>query len=633
MGADAITRFTSRVGDSWDHMTSKSGARKLKALRTAATTESYSPTQETVNPSVSLPSGWALARVDEIATLINGYAFTPRHWKPAGLPIVRIQNLNDPEATFNYCSDDLPDKFRITTGELLFAWSGTPGTSFGAHIWQGGDAWLNQHIFKVVFDRALVDVRFFQLALNHNLQEYVADAQGGSGLAHITKSAFGASRILIAPHDEQRRLIAEVDRLLGELDGGIRALERTQAQLDRYRSDIVDAALSGALTKGWRSRQAGIEPASRLVGRAQDEYQRIWQKEQKSRAGKSRSSTSFVGPSPVATSELSVLPKTWCWTTLETIAEVVGGVTKDQKKAHHPGVREVPYLRVANVQRGFLDLTDIKTIAASEDTINDLRLEVGDVLFTEGGDRDKLGRGWTWNGQLPECIHQNHVFRARLYTEDIQPALVSHHGNTFGQEWFKQAGKQTTNLASISLSVLRRFPVPLAPAAEQRQIVTALEERLFQIDAGEKAVREGVLRANELRRQILLDAFAGKLVSRNSTDAPVGVLLDGLRRYQAELCSRPRAKRQSSSKPQLDRGGQIMPLDTRRPLLAVLKEHPKGMSPEELLREAGYSLDDIDEFYKALRSVASRVEEKRPQPRTVRAWPHAARIRLHLKRT
>lgn len=93
----------------------------------------------------------------------------------------------------------------------------------------------------------------------------------------------------------------------------------------------------------------------------------------------------------------------------------------------------------------------MKRIVASEDTIEDLCLEIGDVLFTEGGDRDKLGRGWVWEGQLPECIHQNHVFRARLFSKHIQPQFISHHGNTFGQEWFTKAGKQTTNLASINL--------------------------------------------------------------------------------------------------------------------------------------------------------------------------------------
>jgi predicted GIY-YIG superfamily endonuclease len=109
------------------------------------------------------------------------------------------------------------------------------------------------------------------------------------------------------------------------------------------------------------------------------------------------------------TLELPPLPEGWVWARLDAVAALKGGITvdKNRKSAH---ARMIPYLRVANVQRGYLDLAEVKKIEAPETAINELRLEPGDVLFTEGGDRDKLGRGWIWEGQLPECIHQNHVF-------------------------------------------------------------------------------------------------------------------------------------------------------------------------------------------------------------------------------
>ena len=119
--------------------------------------------------------------------------------------------------------------------------------------------------------------------------------------------------------------------------------------------------------------------------------------------------------------DLPPLPAGWCWTTLEEIAEIEGGITKDQKRRMTSSTREVPYLRVANVQRGFLNLTEMKTILADEREIENLRLMKGDVLFTEGGDRDKLGRGWIWNGEIKDCIHQNHIFRARLGLTFVEP--------------------------------------------------------------------------------------------------------------------------------------------------------------------------------------------------------------------
>ena len=103
--------------------------------------------------------------------------------------------------------------------------------------------------------------------------------------------------------------------------------------------------------------------------------------------------------------------QSWPWTTLGEVAEIKGGVTKDSKRQADPSFVEVPYLRVANVQRGRLDLREVATIQVHPNTAKALCLETGDVLMNEGGDRDKLGRGWVWEGQIEGCIHQNHVFR------------------------------------------------------------------------------------------------------------------------------------------------------------------------------------------------------------------------------
>src|SRR5207237_1118994 len=124
------------------------------------------------------------------------------------------------------------------------------------------------------------------------------------------------------------------------------------------------------------------------------------------------------------------VPEHWRWTRLSEIAEIVGGVTKDAKREARSGLVEVPYLRVANVQRGYLDLTNVKTVRVTVEEVEALRLRKGDLLFNEGGDRDKLGRGWIWSGEIDPCIHQNHVFRARLLDADLDPRFVSWYANT-----------------------------------------------------------------------------------------------------------------------------------------------------------------------------------------------------------
>ncbi len=212
-------------------------------------------------------------------------------------------------------------------------------------------------------------------------------------------------------------------------------------------------------------------------------------------------------------SALPPLPKGWCWTALATIADIEGGITKDQKRRSTTTTREVPYLRVANVQRGFLDLSDMKSILAEEEKIQSLRLQEGDVLFTEGGDRDKLGRGWVWSGEIPECIHQNHIFRARLCREVAEPKFISYHGNHFGQKWFVRTGKQTTNLASINKGVLSRFPVPLAPLNEQHRIVAKIEELFSDLDAGVAALKRVRANLKRYRAAVLKAAVEGRLTA------------------------------------------------------------------------------------------------------------------------
>ena len=184
-------------------------------------------------------------------------------------------------------------------------------------------------------------------------------------------------------------------------------------------------------------------------------------------------------------------------------------VSKNRK---HKDPVEVPYLRVANVQRGHLVLDEIKTMEVESARLADLSLKKGDILFNEGGDRDKLGRGWIWEGQIDPCITQNHVFRASPYDlEAILPRFLSHWGNTFGQQFFLDEGTQTTNLASINKGVLSSFPVPLPPLAEQHQIVAEVEARTTAIDHLEAELNRQITRSNRLRQSALAAAFRGTL--------------------------------------------------------------------------------------------------------------------------
>jgi len=155
--------------------------------------------------STSVPSGWTVTTLGEAAKYQNGRAFKPTEWKQTGLPIIRIQNLNDNSAPFNLSDGQHEERFAVANGDLLFAWS----ASLGAHIWRGGKAWLNQHIFRV--DHATsIDRGFLYYALKNLVAELYAKAHG-SGMVHVTKKRFEETPLWLPPLNEQRRIVAKVE--------------------------------------------------------------------------------------------------------------------------------------------------------------------------------------------------------------------------------------------------------------------------------------------------------------------------------------------------------------------------------------------------------------------------------------
>ncbi len=181
-------------------------------------------------------------------------------------------------------------------------------------------------------------------------------------------------------------------------------------------------------------------------------------------------------------------PKGWGIARLGDVAEVVSGVAKGRKLGGR-ATREVPYMRVANVQAGHLNLNEMKRIPATESEITELALQRGDVLLTEGGDDDKLGRGALLDIDIGECIHQNHVFRVRASQASLVPEYFAAFLQTdVSRHYFLKSAKKTTNLASINMTQLRALPVVLPPVNLQRQFAgRASQTKIFADDLAQGA--------------------------------------------------------------------------------------------------------------------------------------------------
>ncbi len=323
-------------------------------------------------------------------------------------------------------------------------------------------------------------------------------------MRNISQKNIRQIQLPLAPAQEHAEILSFLEQQLSCVEATTSMLKAIQAKLKQARASILKAAVEGRLveTEAEISSRTGdhYEDAAQLLNRALAEKKRQFQEAQ----AKSQRHKKWKEPcKPDLHGDFSI-PEGWAIASMDQIAQVSGGLAKDSKITCG---ESLPYLRVANVQRGRLELENVKTMICPADKVDDLLLRKGDVLLNEGGDRDKLGRGWIWNGEINRCIHQNHVFKARIYLPEIQPRYISYYCNTMGDSYFQDQGKQTTNLASISLSKVRALPLTLPPATEQLRILKEVDRRFSVLDQIDTAVNFNLRRCGQLRQAVLKRAF------------------------------------------------------------------------------------------------------------------------------
>ena len=447
-------------------------------------------------------NGWDSVKVGNALRLINGRAFKPSEWRTTGLTIIRIQNLNNPEAPFNYYDAELPEKFLVDDGDLLFAWSGTTGTSFGAHIWRGGKAWLNQHIFKVLFDQTEFDKRFLQLAINQNLDEYIRAAHGAAGLAHITKGRFEDSDLLKPHLDEQRKIVAEIEKQFTRLEAGIAGLRRVQAKLKRYRAAVLKAACEGKLvpTEAELARQEGrtYETGAQLLERILTERRQNWQ-----------SRGQYKEPAAADTANLPPIPDGWAWASVEQLSTRVQYGSSAKTNEDSTGV---PVLRMGNIQDGEFDFDKLKYLPKAHDEFPDLLLTSGDLLFNRTNSAELVGKTAVFKDTPHPCSFASYLIRVRFGSGCV-PDFVSYFINSvFGRAWIADVVSQQVGQANVNGTKLQALAIPLPPLAEQTRIVAEVERRLSVVEELEAVVNANLQRATRLRQSILQRSFSGGLL-------------------------------------------------------------------------------------------------------------------------
>jgi type I restriction enzyme S subunit len=467
-----------------------------------------------------LPPGWTQFSISDVGGTVGGK--TPskavsRYWTPPELPWaspkdMKVFLLKGTEDRIARVATTEAGMNLIPTGSVLMVTrSGILAHTFPVAIARVPMT-INQDI-KAILPNPLTDERYLAYAIRaHERQILHSCSKEGTTVASVETPLLERLPLPLAPLSEQERIADKLDTLLARVDACRERIGRIQGILKRFRQAILAAATSGELTREWRE-------ARGLGGDVQ----------------------SFPLEDAEAIRDFT-FPASWSARRLVDIATITGGVTKDSKKQSADFV-ELPYLRVANVQRGHIDLSEVKTIRVPPERVSDLLLRAGDILFNEGGDIDKLGRGWIWNDELPACVFQNHVFRARLLDPAFEPRYFSWYGNSRGYEYFLAHGKQTTNLASINKSVLSALPVAVPPADEQAEIVRRASELLQHADALERHCRHAAAQVVTLTPSTLAKAFRGELVPQNSTDEPASALLEKVKTAKANAVVTPSERR------------------------------------------------------------------------------------------
>lgn len=482
-----------------------------------------------------LPIGWEKVEFDEAVNIVSdrGRRIKQKEYLLEGA----IPVIDQGESIIGGYTNNIEAKIESHTPIIVFG-DHTRRFKFIEFPFAVGADGVKLFSANVFFDSAFL---FQQLtALNFEDRGY------GRHYQYLRKE-----KILVPPLGEQTRIVTKLEELFSDLDAGVAELKAAQKKLTQFRQSLLKAAVEGTLTADWRAKNPTKETGVQLLERILIERRARWEAKQLAKfqeQGKTPPKywqKKYPEPIQPNTRGLPELPEGWVWASLDMLGEIASGVAKGTKRDSSLITREVPYLRVANVQRGYLDLKEVKTILAIERDISDLTLKDGDILFNEGGDRDKLGRGWVWRSQISECIHQNHVFRMRPYIDDLQSELISHHGNTFGKLWFQNVGKQTTNLASINMGMLRAFPVPLSSLAEQFEILTQIQEQIEQLTIQENTIELAIKNSAAQRQNILRAAFSGQLVPQDPNDEPAAVLLERIRAKRAaqEMVKKPRGRR------------------------------------------------------------------------------------------
>jgi type I restriction enzyme S subunit len=383
---------------------------------------------------------------------------------------VQWEGINTDDLPLMDFSEEDRKRYALREGDLLVCEGGEVGRTA---IWNGelDECFFQKAVHRLRPTGEQDEPRYFRYFMRMAVDAGLFTLRTASTIPHLTAEQLRVVRFPAPARSQQRTIADFLDRETSRIDALIAAKQRLLRLLAEKRRALITSAVTRGLDRNTSFRGSGIG----------------W---------------------------FGEIPAHWEQTRLKFVARVQTGLALG-KQYRTNEVREYPYLRVANVQDGYLDLSEIKTVSVPEQEARSYLLCAGDVLMNEGGDADKLGRGAVWTGEISPCLHQNHVFAVRA--RDCLPDWLALWIST-GQAraYFESRSKQSTNLASISATNLMEMPLVLPQEEDQAAIVEEARLRAEEIDAVRVATERSVELLKERRGGLIAAAVTGQIDVREA---------------------------------------------------------------------------------------------------------------------
>ena len=478
------------------------------------------------NTNEKLPSDWEIANIEDIAevnpridkSVIKDnlpVSFVPMPAVTAGTGFIDVtQNRPFSEVKKGYTGflegDVLFAKITpcMENGKMAIVPKLVNGYGFGSTE------------FHVLRPKYKIEARYlYYFVSNENFRRNAAhNMTGAVGQKRVPTGYIKESMIPVAPLNEQKRIVAQIEKQFSRLDEAVDNLKRVKANLKRYKSSVLKAAVEGKLTEEWRKADPDVEPADKLLERILAERRKKWEEAElakmkaKGKGPKDDKWKKKYKEPDVADQIDMKLPSGWAKATVKQLSERVQYGSSSKTDESSDGI---PVLRMGNIFEGKLLIDKLKYLPESHDEFPELLLKPDDLLFNRTNSPELVGKTAVYKGNPSPCSFASYLIRVRFII-GVEPNFISYFTNSnYGRKWIKSVVSQQVGQANVNGTKLQALSVPLPPYIEQGIIVSEVENKFSIIGELEKQVDFNLKRAERLRQSILKKAFLGQLLKGN----------------------------------------------------------------------------------------------------------------------